>query len=285
MLCLYFNLNYFLINSDKNQNIIDYLTQNIPATKGAVLSALKNKDILVNNTRIKENIDIFCGDKINIFIEENKIKKYFSIIYEDDNIVVVDKEKGIEVCDGENNLINYLKKDYKNIFAVHRIDRNTDGLVIFALNEKAKNSLENAIKQNKVDKFYLAEVVGVLKNNKAEMVAYLKKDSKKSLVKVFGSKVDGSSLIKTAYEVVERKAKTTIVKVQLFTGKTHQIRAHFAFIGFPLVGDGKYGDYEFNKKVKESSQKLTAYKLAFKFDRGDILEYLNNLQFEIKPKW
>lgn len=270
----------FELQAEKNGNLIDILLENIATTSGSILSALKNKDISVNGSKIKENIEIKKLDNLVIFLPNDKIK--YSIIYEDDNILIVDKGDNIEVCDGNNNLLYFLEKKYKKLFAVHRLDRNTRGLVVFAKNLQSKNELDRAFKNSLVDKFYYAKVNGEISPAHRVMIAYLVKDKENSLVKIYDKEVKGSVPIKTEYSLVKCSNKFSIVDIKLHTGKTHQIRAHFAHIGHSLVGDGKYGDFNVNKKLRQTKQNLYAYKLKFNFDKTSKLFYLNSKTFEVK---
>jgi 23S rRNA pseudouridine955/2504/2580 synthase len=153
--------------------------------------------------------------------------------------------------------------------------------MIFALNENAEEELLLGFKNRTFDKVYVARVKGVPKPEKATLTAYLFKDQKNSLVTVTDKKVVGSTLIKTGYEILSTYGEYSDLKVILYTGKTHQIRAHLAHIGNPIVGDGKYGDNEFNKSRKVKSQMLSAVKLILHFEEKSKLNYLDNKVFEI----
>lgn len=266
--------------AEKKGNLIDFILNEIPTNKGSILSALKNKDITINGAKIKENVEINVGDKITIYLNENKIKTLYKI-YEDENILIINKSPNIEVCDGENNLLNLIKKEYKEVYAVHRLDRNTCGLVIFALNEKSRLELEYAFRNSLIKKYYIAEVNGKLNKKHDILSAYLVKDAKNSLVKIYDKKHNSSVKIITEYFVIKEKKDTSLVEILLHTGKTHQIRAHFAHIGNSLVGDGKYGDYELNKKHNETKQRLCAYKLCFDFNENSSLYYLNKKEIKL----
>lgn len=275
-----YELNYEFI---KPQKVLEFLTKkydNIPYS--VFLNLLKNKDIRVNNVRTNKNIHLNYLDKVTFFInDEISEKKYFEIVYEDDNVLIINKFKNIEVCDGDINVVNLLSKQNKKVFAVHRIDRNTTGLVVLAKTLDSKKQLENAFKEHKITKTYLTEVVGILKEKQKTMTAYLIKDSEKSLVKIFANKKENSQKIVTSYKVIKESGNTSTLEVEIPTGRTHQIRAHLAHIGHPVIGDDKYGNFENNRKYKERTQKLIAYKLKFDLDTGN-LSYLNNKEFKIK---
>lgn len=206
--------------------------------------ALRKKDIRINDIKVSANVTLHTGDEVKVYIPDNNLEVLpkLDIIYEDDNILVINKSKGIEVT-GENSLTSILQNQYKmlNIMPCHRLDRNTEGLVIFAKSDEALNILLNKFKNQEISKFYKCKVYGIINKNTDILKAYLFKDNKKSLVYISDIPKKGYREIITEYRVLEKNSKEnfSILEVLLHTGRTHQIRAHLAHIGHPIIGDRK----------------------------------------------
>ena len=248
--------------------------------------ALRKKDIRVNDKRVSENIIVHTDDVIKVFICDELLenKPNFSIVYEDDFILVANKPINLEVT-GENSLTTLLDKNYSFIKPCHRLDRNTTGLVLFAKSEEALDILLDKFKHHEIEKHYLATVYGIMPKKQDKLEAYLFKDNKKSLVYISDTPKKGYQKIITSYKVIKenKKDNTSVLDINLETGRTHQIRAHLAHIGFPIIGDGKYGKNEINKKFKQKTQLLESYSLKFNFKtESGILEYLNNKNIKLK---
>lgn len=238
---------------------------------------LRNKDVKVNGKTIKENLKVFCGDEVVFYYSQDMLDKKYEILFENEDVYIVYKSAGIEV-EGEKGL----EKILKNAIAVHRLDRNTEGLVIFAKNREIFQKLIDAFKRHIVHKFYVTEVVGKFQTPQKVYKAFLLKDSDLSLVKIYKDKVTGSVEIQTSIKTLKAGEETSLLEIELITGKTHQIRAHLAYLGHAIVGDGKYGKNIDNKKFKINRQKLACFKIRFEYIGIDSLNFK---EFVKTPSW
>lgn len=271
-----------------NKKICKFILDSFPTlSQNTLYKALRQKDIKINGKRINKDCEVLAGDTLNIYISDNLLYPEINlpVVYEDNNILVIDKPINIEVT-GENSLTSMIQKKYNsnNIMPCHRLDRNTTGLILFAKNNTSLNILLEKFKNHEIEKSYEALVYGIPKIKKARLEAYLFKDTKKSIVYISDSFKQGYQKIITSYSVIkEYNNNTSLLDVNIETGKTHQIRAHLAHIGYPIIGDGKYGINKINKQFGYKYQQLHSYKLKFNFKTySNNLNYLNNMTIEKK---
>ena len=285
----------------------------------SVIYKMIRKDIKVNGQRKAEKYWLQDGDEVAIYISDEdyaiykkeplrqRAKRQFTIIYEDDNILLVNKPYGL-LTHGDskekknhlaNQVLDYLietgsydpkKETSFSPASVNRLDRNTTGLVLFGKNSKALRELNFLIRRRSgVEKYYLTIVHGKLKE---ELVLsdLLVKNHENNMVQVIDADslnpdIDGAKNIDTIVRPIESKNDFTIVEVQILTGRTHQIRAHLASAGYPLIGDPKYGNHKADKQMKVlNSQLLHAWKMRFNLSESDTdtdkLDYLDGMEFE-----
>ena len=278
-----FNLrlyNKYMIKKEiivENDKKIVTLLQDYGFSFADVNKMMKNKDVKINSKPTKENVMVFVGDLVTVFYPDNMFSKKYEMVYDDDDCCVVYKYSGIETAGDKG-----LEAVIGNVIAVHRLDRNTEGLVVFAKNEIVEKRLLSAFKNHEVQKKYMAEVVGEFVCEKMIFKAFLKKDADNSLVEIFKNKVSGASEILTEVRTIKAGKQSSLLEVGLITGKTHQIRAHLAFLGHPILGDGKYGKNEINKKFGFKRQKLACFKLKFGFLGIKGLDFKEFVRY---PEW
>ena len=284
------------------------------APDSLIYKHIRKKNIKVNGKKHEISYKLQVGDNVTFYVNDDlffdavenensflKIKPDLDIVYEDENIMIIDKKQGVIVHTDENENFNTLishiwaylyqkgEFDYENELSFkpalcNRLDRNTSGLIMAAKNAAALRAVNEAIKNNETVKKYLCYVYETPTPAEKTLTAYHFKDELKKEVYIKNQKADGYKEIKTKYKVLQnfiiKSTPLSLLEIHLITGRTHQIRAHLAHIGHPLIGDGKYGRNEINKKLGMKFQCLCAYKLKFAVkDPQNMLFYLNDKEF------
>ena len=282
-----------IVNKKYNEKKLSkFLMESISGLSfGLFSNTLRKKDIKINGKRVNKDFIIYEGDEILVYISDEvlNIKQSsfkLNVVYEDDNIIIFNKPSNIEVT-GSNSFTDIVHKHYSYLdfkpMPCHRLDRNTTGLILFAKNQLSLDILLKKFREHEIEKHYLALVYGIPSTSHKRSEAYLFKDNKKSIVYISDVPKKGYVKIITSFSVIEkRKDNSCILDIQIETGKTHQIRAHLAHIGYPIIGDGKYGKNGINKQFGKKYQMLCSYKLKFNFKNdSDILSYLNNFEITL----
>lgn len=307
----------FVINAnDAGQRVDKFLTKAAPGLpQSALYKGIRTKNIKLNRKRCDISTRLSEGDVLELYLTDEffdaakggyefmSAPADISVIYEDENILLMDKKNGLVVHEDDtgtrdtlvNRMLHFLynRGEYdplkENSFTpalCNRLDRNTGGIVIAAKNAEALRILNLKIKNREIEKKYLCITVGVPPKKTDTLTHYLFKDSRTNTVTVSDRKTEKNKTIITKYTVLKTDGRLSLLEVELLTGRTHQIRAHLAYIGCPLLGDGKYGSNRVNREYNIKTQALYSYKLKFRFTTdGGILEYLNGREFEVKDVW
>ena len=307
---------FTVTKNDAGQRVDKFVSKVCPTLPTSLLyKSIRTKNIKLNGKRCEISTRLNEGDVLSLYIKDEffvevkpkydflKAGNQLDIVYEDENILLADKKQGLLVHPDENEyndtLIGriqrylYEKGEYdpqsENSFRpalANRIDRNTGGIVIAAKNAEALRILCEKIKSREIDKRYLAVIHGVPKQSSATLEGYLEKNEQKNKVYLCREKRDDNRTICTRYRTLASKERLSLIEVELITGRTHQIRAHMASIGHPLLGDGKYGRLAADKKLGFDKQALYSYKLTFDFkEDAGLLQYLNGRTFKVKQVW
>jgi len=304
---------FTISKNDAGQRLDRFTAKVVPLLPTSLAQKyIRIKRIKVNGKGTKRDYKLLLNDVVQMYVNDEffgvdgddsaylkVINHNLDIVYEDDNIILVNKPAGI-LCHSDGNLDYasiivrvqaYLynngqwQPEKENSFTpalCNRIDRNTSGLVIAAKNAESLRIINEKIRLQEIDKYYLAIVLGTPKPPSNRLEGHIFKDTKKGRVYVTQNSQRGSKSAIMEYTTLASTGKLSLLECKLITGRTHQIRAQLADISHPILGDGKYGNGQVNRMYDESKQALCSYKLvfAFKEDAG-LLEYLNGQTFEI----
>ena len=302
--------------NDAGQRLDKFLSKAVCGLPASLMyKYIRTKKIKVNHKRAAQNYMLREGDEIQLYIRDEffsspekdisalaRIVPKIDIVYEDENILLCNKRPGVLVHEddnaSDNTLIMYIqaylykKGEYdpfdEQSFApalCNRIDRNTGGLVIAAKNARALREMNEKIKNDHIRKFYICAAHGTFAEKSGTLTGYLKKDEKNNTVSISDNAKKGYKTIITKYRVLSENKNSSLLEVELVTGRTHQIRAHLSHIGHPLLGDGKYGINRADREKGYKYQALYSYRLIFDFDKDDgFLGYLSGRQVSIPPE-
>lgn len=301
--------------NDAGQRLDRWLAKTLPLLPPPLAQKyIRLKRVKVNGKGSKRDVRLQVGDLLQLYIndeffetpnEENSFLSIFtpqlSIVYEDENLLLVNKRAGLVVHPDETERVNtlithiqaylYQKKEWspyqEHSFApalCNRIDRNTSGIVIAAKNASTLRIINDKIKDREISKYYLAVVHGKLTPQKGKLEDFLLKDEAKNQVTVHKKPVPGGKTAITLYQTLSMREGLSLLECELLTGRTHQIRAQLANAGHALLGDGKYGKERDNKPYGRFHQALCSYKLTFDFPTdAEDLAYLKGKTFTIEP--
>ncbi len=302
--------------NDAGQRVDKFLTKTFPILPISLMyKALRKKDIKLNGKRCDIATRLAEGDVLTLYLKDEVLQpatptyefmnagRQLDIVYEDEHILLLNKKVGLLVHPDEKEFRDTLifrvqrylyekgeyRPDEEQSFTpalVNRIDRNTCGIVIAAKTAAALRILNEKLRFREIEKYYLCLVHGKMEQPEATLEGFLEKNEEQNRVYISKAPMARGRTIATRYRVLEERGAVSLLEIELLTGRTHQIRAHLASIGHPLVGDGKYGTNAQNKGTGFKGQALCSYRLTFAFiTPAEELEYLNGKTFTLEDVW
>lgn len=279
---------------------------------GQIQKSIRTKNIKLNGKRAQYDARLLENDVVAVYLPDSLLtppspddawrlikNPQLDVLYEDANILLIDKKPGVAVQPDKNETVNTVSSRLKaylfrkgewspedeNTFApalCNRIDRNTAGIVIAAKNAEALRIINAKIKAREIKKRYLLIIHGAMVPPDGKLRHYLLKDTDNNLVRVLKAPAPGALEAVTLYHTLQTRGALSLVECELITGRTHQIRAQFAFCGCPLLGDGKYGRESSNRPYGQFTQALLSYSVTFDFSTpADSLSYLDQKTFSL----
>ena len=264
---------------------LNYLRRSLPLIpESALKNAFRSKDVKMNGVRISPEDHILAGAVMEVYTAAGAV---LSVIYEDERVLVINKPAGLCTQDVYCGMtVQTLAQAHcgENCEPrlCHRLDTRTSGLLVIAKDDESEREITGAFKNRDVSKEYECLVKGEMRPKEAMCQAYLIKDAEVGRVRVISHRTPGAKEIKTAYRTLSMQGEISRLRVQLLTGRTHQIRAHLAYLGHPLLGDDIYGDREFSRRnASVGNLKLCAVSLTLRFSPGSLLRSLDGREFTV----
>lgn len=299
---------FIITKNDSGQRLNKFLEKAVPLLPGGMMHKyIRLKRIKVNRKRTEVSYRLQEGDLVQLYINDEFLEKAeedtaylrakpeLDVLYEDEHILLVNKAPGVVVhADDSGTADTLIARIQAYLFRsgawnpedeasftpalCNRIDRGTGGIVIAAKTAEALRVMNQKIRDRELHKTYLCAACGTIRPKQGEITGYILRHTDEHRVSVHRTQVKGSRTAVTKYRVLRETDELSLVECELITGRTHQIRAHFAWIGHPLLGDSKYGRNDMNRKYHRKTQCLCSYKLRFDFTTdAESLGYLNGL--------
>lgn len=255
-----------------------YLRRAFPRIPASLLKeTMKKRDVRVNGVKSDGQASVRGGDELTLYLPDKYLSAPLRILYEDERMLAVEKPAGVPVDEdadsiGADTMLARLRAYCPTASLAHRLDAGTGGVLLAGKSEEGLAHLLDAFKSHRVEKTYLCLVRGAPNPPQADRKAFLLKDAASAHVRILNVPAPGALSIETRYRLLEARGDMSLLEVQLVTGRTHQIRAHLSFLGYPLLGDDKYGDRAFNRAHHAAQIALWCARLR-----------LDGLTFESRP--